>query len=146
MENQFDSWLNSNMHVSRSVLKENLQKCSSSQIIGRKINTHHSVKSKNQQPSKPRVVELPISMMKNSTSRTKNKSLSKSPIRSNSQRQHKLEKDNSHYLNHISPTRQGNIQKLLRNSLNPLKLNQSKKNQRFLIQNLFLRNQLIKII
>ena len=106
MENQFEAWLNSNLHIPQSTLKENLQKCSSSQVIGRKINSNHIIKTKTHQPNKHKVIDIPISLMKHSISRTRNKSLSKSPMRCQSQRQCKLEKNIPNCPNHNSPTRQ----------------------------------------
>ena len=107
MDSQFDQWLSGSIHVPKPVLKENFQNNSSSQIFGRKVSSYTKLKLKNSETNKPIIIENPPT--KNCTNRKKNISLSKSPLRSHSQKHYKIEKekvthqDIPHY---VSPPRE----------------------------------------
>ena len=124
MANQFDSWLSSNLQLSRSTLKENQKNCSSSEIIGRKINSQYKITP---QASRPKILENCPALLKNTTLRKRNKSLSKSPLRSNSQNQHKPDKYLTPELNYcLSPPRQSRKQKTLRKKISKSYINDLK--------------------
>lgn len=107
MEGNFDSWLNGTLHMSRSHTKENLQKSNSTQIVGKKLNLYQKLFPKNSSSNKPTVIERPLSTQRSTSSRTRPKSLSKSPLRSISQRRRFKVKDHSNDIPHsVSPPRQ----------------------------------------
>jgi Domain of unknown function (DUF4378) len=106
METQFDPWVTSNWQLSRSGIKDAMQHSNSSQVIGRKINSYHKINLKSSRDKKERATDLPIMLSKNNTSRCRNISLSKSPIRSQSQKKSKKIKDSKDIPHYVSPLRQ----------------------------------------
>ena len=124
MANQFDSWLSSNLQLSRSLLKENLKNCSSSEIIGRKIKSQHKITP---QAPKSKIIENCPSLLKNTTLRKGNKSLSKSPLRSTSQTHYRPVKYLIPELNYcLSPPQQSRKQKKLRTKVSKSNLHDFK--------------------
>lgn len=117
MESNFDPWLSGNLHISRSFMKENLQNSSSSTIIGRKLNLYQKVLPQNSSSNMPTVIEPPSAALRLSRSRSRPKSLSKSPLRSTSQRRNNKDKEYSGDIPHyVSPPRQTRNSKNLKKS------------------------------
>lgn len=117
MANQFDSWLNSNVQLSKSMLKETMQNNSSSQILGRKINSYYKVKKNSPRTNRPEFMRTSPLIIK-SKSKKKNNSLSKSPIRCHSQREYLLGKHTTPDLLYCaSPPRSAKKGKILRKKL-----------------------------
>ncbi|OMJ84899.1 hypothetical protein SteCoe_13882 [Stentor coeruleus] len=117
MESNFDPWSTGNLHISRSFMKENIQNSSSSTIIGRKLNLYQKVLPQNSSSNMPTVIEPPSAMRRLSRSRSRQKSLSKSPLRSISQRRNNKNKEyNGDIPHYVSPPRQTRNSKNLKKS------------------------------